>query len=135
MKMPDDVPERFDCLATAAVLRSGSSLSLAAHVAIVVTMLSAANGVLIKCCALLVWCAVVYLTIRVKIDARFFELLAVHPAEQLDQWLAAAGLRKNTLPRTIPERRRGALRMWRALAAAVVMQIALLLPGLLRPLV
>jgi hypothetical protein len=77
----------------------------------------------------------VYLSIRVKMDARFFELLAVHSGEQLDQWLDTTGLRKNAAPRTIQERRRGALRLWRALVAAVAIEIALLLLGMLRRLV
>lgn len=86
----------------------------------------------IALCALLVWCVAVYLAIRVKIDVEFFELLATHPPEQLDAWLAATGLRKATLPRNIPERRRGAMRFWRALLAAVAIEIALLLASLLR---
>lgn len=133
--MPNEFPASFDCQATAAVLRSGSKLALAGHVAVAISVLSMWNGGAagwIKWCSVLVWCAVVYLAIRVKIDALFFELLAIHAGEQLDEWLHATGLRKNTTPKTIPERRRGALRLWRALVAAVAAQIALMLLSLLR---
>lgn len=134
MKMPDELPVSFDCLATAALLRSGASLALAAHVTVVISVLSTWNAgpvAWIKWCSVLVWCLVVYLAVRVKMDARFFELLAVHPAEQLDAWLDIAGLRKSARPKTIQERRRGALRLWRALAAAVAIEIALMLLGML----
>jgi hypothetical protein len=134
MKMPAEIPASFDCHATAAVLRSGGSVALAGHVAAVMSVLSmwkGGSGAWIEGCAVLVWCAVVYLSIRVKIDALFFELLAVHPAEQLDDWLHAAGIRKNAPPRTVQERRRGALRLWRALLFAVAIQIALMFAGLL----
>jgi hypothetical protein len=67
---------------------------------------------------------------RVKIDVHFFELLSAHPAEQLDDWLATSGLRKSTPPRTLAERRRGALRFWQALIAAVAIQIALMILAL-----
>ncbi len=128
--MPAEIPPSFDCLATAAVLRSGGSLALAGHIAAAISVLSA--GTWTKACVLLVWCAIVYLAIRVKMDASFFELLAAHPAEQLDDWLDAAGLRKNVAPRTIQDRRRGALRLWRALVAAVVVEIALMMFTTLR---
>jgi hypothetical protein len=133
--MPGDFSPSFDCRATAAVLRSGSSAALAGHVAAMMSVLSIGTGeaaVWIKCGSVLAWCATVYLSIRVKMDVSFFELLAGEQNPQpLDHWLDAAGLRRNTGPRTIEERRRGALRLWRALMAALVMQIALMLAGVL----
>ena len=138
MKMSNELPASFDCLATAAVLRSGASVALAGHVAVLITVLSMWNGGSagwIKWCSVAVWCSVVYLAVRVKIDGRFFELLAVHPAEQLDRWLDSTRLRKNAPPKTIQERRRGALRLWRALVAVVVIEIALMLLGMIRGLV
>jgi hypothetical protein len=103
------------------------------------SVLSMGNGgsaAWIERCSMLVWCAVVYLATRVKMDALFFELLAENQdaadrAEQLDGWLDATGLRKNAGPRTIEDRRRGALRLWRTLVAAVAAQIALMLAGML----
>jgi hypothetical protein len=135
MTNPSELPVSFDCLATAALLRSGTNLALAGHVAVVISMLSIWNGGpagWIQWCSVLVWCSMVYLAIRVKIEGHFFDLLAVHPAEQLDVWLDTAGLRKKTSSKTIDQRRRGALRIWRALVVAVTMQIALMLPALLR---
>lgn len=138
--MPVEWAASFDCRATAAVLRSGSSLALAGHVAAVMSVLSIGNGGLagwIEFCSMLIWCAVVYLATRVKMDANFFELLADGPhAEQFDGWLDATGLRKNAGPknpgpRTIEDRRRGALRLWKALVAAVATQIAVMLAGML----
>ena len=82
--------------------------------------------------SLLVWCCVVYLAVRVRIDAKLFELLATYPAEQLDVFRASSGLKKATTARTIASRRRGALRLWRALILAVVTQVGLLLLAILR---
>jgi hypothetical protein len=127
--MGTEVPDSFDCRATAAVLRSANSAVVAGHVAAVISALSLRSGGWIT---LVVWCAVIYLSIRVRMDALFFELLAEHPAEQLDNWLNAAGLRKHRPPRTIQKRRRGALRLWRALLVAVGIEIALTLAGVLR---
>jgi hypothetical protein len=128
------VSDSFDCLATAAVLRSGKSAAVAGHVAAVISALSIRSGGRVAMFALLVWCLVVYLAIRVRMDALFFKLLADHPAEQFDDWMNAAGLRKHASPGTIQDRRRGALRLWRGLIAAVIIEIALTLVGVLRSL-
>jgi hypothetical protein len=133
--MPAEIPAAFDCSATAALLRSGGSISLAGHIAAVISVVTigkAGSGVWIERGSLLVWCAIVYLTVRVKLDASFFELLTIHPAEQLDQWLDATGLRKSAPPRSTEQRRRGAMRLWRALVAAVAIEIALMMLGTLR---
>jgi hypothetical protein len=135
MEMPAEVPASLDCRATAAVLRSGASVALAGHVAALMSVLAMYHGgapAWMAGVALLVWCVVVYLAVRVKIDAGFFEVLATEQADQLDSWLADAGLRKGSRPRSIPERRRGALRLWRLLAIAVAIEIALLFVALLR---
>lgn len=159
--MPAELSASFDCRATAAVLRSGSSVALAGHTAAVLSALSIVNAgsavhggpaAWIERCSMLIWCAVVYLAIRVKMDVLFFELLALdqsavdqsaadqgavgqsaedHRAGQLDGWLDASGFRKNAGLRTIEERRRGALRLWRAMVAAVATQIALMLAGVM----
>jgi hypothetical protein len=82
-------------------------------------------------CSTLIWCIGVVLSVLVEIDARFFELLAEQPPENLDRWLEAAGLRTKSTSRTIPERRRAALRLWRALVAAVGWQIFVLVSAML----
>ena len=124
------VSDSFDCRATAAVLRSANSAVIAGHVAAVISALTISSGT--AKCALLVWCIVIYLAIRVRMDALFFELLADHSGEQFDDWMKAAGLRMHTPSRTIQDRRRGALRLWRALLIAVGIEIALTLAGVLR---
>jgi hypothetical protein len=126
METQTDLPSSFDCRATAAVLRSGASIAIAGHAAAVMSVLLTRHG-WTTWGSLLAWSAMLYLAIRVKIDSQMFELLAEHPAEHLDHWLNATSLRKNTAPRTIPERRRGALRLWRLLIVAFVVQVALLL--------
>ena len=128
--MGTEVSDSFDCRATAAVLRSADSAAVAGHVAAVISALSIGSRT--AKCALLVWCAVIYLAVRVRMDALFFELLADHPAEELDNWMNAAGLRKHMPPRTMQDRRRGARRLWRVLLIAVSIEIALTLAGVFR---
>ena len=123
------VSDSFDCRATAAVLRSANTAVIAGHVAAVISVLTIRSGT--AKCALLVWCVVIYLAVRVRMDALFFELLRDHPAEQFDNWMNATGLRKHSPSRTIQARRRGALRLWRALLAALGIEIALTLAGVL----
>jgi len=127
--------EIFDCQATAAVLKAASVLPFAAHAAVLCSLLPLYKGgtpAWIAFASILVWCVVLYLSIRVNIDARFFALLSANPdGQQLDLWLREAGLRDHSKPRTIADRRRGALRLWRALILAVAAQIALLLLALL----
>jgi hypothetical protein len=128
MEPSPELPVSFDCQATAAVLRCGSHAALAAHAAAILTLFPLSRGGApgwIAFCSL--WSAGVYLGIRVQIDARLFALLASQPAEHLDRYLEAAGFRQHVQPRTISQRRRGALRLWRALLFAVATQVALLL--------
>ncbi len=134
MGMPAEPSASFDCRATAAVLHSGASVTLAGHSAALIAAVLLRSAGWIALCALLVWCVVIYLSVRVRMDAQFFDLLADHPVDQLDTWLDSAGLRKNSAPRTIPERRRGALRLWRALVAATAIEIAFVLAGAFRSL-
>lgn len=126
----------LDCRATAALLDTGGSLALAGHAATLMSVLSPATATGVKLGSILVWCAMVYLTIRVKIDSRCFELLASHPAEEFDRWLQQTGLRKEDQPkrkpRTIDDRRRGALRLWRALIVAVALEMLLAMLGVAR---
>jgi hypothetical protein len=133
--MQAELPASFDCQATAAILRSGANASLASHVAAVISALPLRNGGLpawIAFGSLFVWCLVVYLGIRLKIDVSFFELLAEHPADNVDQWLSTSSLRRKTAVRTIAQRRQGALRLWRTLTVVVAIQIALILFAIFR---
>lgn len=110
-------------------MHSGASIALAGHVAAIAALLPISKGgpaAWIAFSSLLVWSLGVYLAIRVQMDARFFDLLAIHPAEQLDRFLETAGFRKQIPDRTVAERQRGALRLWRALVFATATQIVLL---------
>jgi hypothetical protein len=127
MAMRAELGVEFDCRATAALLDTGGSLAMAGHVAALVTLLSAGGGSWIQLCSAVMWCAIVYGAVRVKMDCGFFALLASHPAEQLDSWLEATNLRKAGPSRTIADRRHGALRLWRGLVAAVVFEMLLML--------
>jgi hypothetical protein len=121
--------ERFACRATAALLRSGSSIALAGHVAALLAILMKPE----IWWPLPAWCALVYFVVRVELDARLFELLAEsshaealdHDANALDEWMASAGLRKASGSRTIADRRRGAIHLWRALLAALIVELIL----------
>jgi hypothetical protein len=118
--------EAFDCRATAAVLRSGARIAQCGHVAALLCAVMR-PGVWAPFVA---WCALVYFTVRVELDARLFLVLAEHsarhtsPYSSLDEWMAAAGLRKNRGPRTLQDRRRGAMRYWWALLIALMVELA-----------
>jgi hypothetical protein len=117
----------FDCRATAAFLRSGGAIGLAGHIAALMTIVVKRDVA-----AIVIWSVAFYFGVRVRIDSEFFDILATHPARQLDNWLRATGLRKEAFPRPIPDRRRGAMRLWWGLLCAVVLQIVLLVFRLVR---
>jgi hypothetical protein len=114
---------KFDALAIAAVLRSGRITALAGHVGMVLFALLRRPEWAVAI-GFLAWLASIYLSIRVELDARFFVLLAEHDATELDRFLDASGFRKNAGPRSLDSRRAGAIRLWRALIAAVVVELA-----------
>ncbi len=114
------------------MLRSGRVLSLAGHAAAVMSVVPVWKDHWIVFGGIIIWCIGVVFAVLVEIDARFFEMLAEQPPEYLDRWLEAAGFRRRSPSKTIPERRQGALKLWRALVAAVAWQIALLLLAMLR---
>lgn len=66
--------------------------------------------------------------VRLRLDARLFADLAQarYSPEQLDDALHALGLRPRGLPRSVAERARAALRLWRGLLLASAAQLALL---------
>jgi hypothetical protein len=117
----------FDCRATAAFLRSGGAVAAAGHMAALMTIVVKPDA-----WAIVIWCAALYFGVRVRIDAEFFDILASHPAQHLDNWLSTAGLRQGGAARSIADRRRGAMRLWWGLLCLVVLQIALLLFRLVR---
>lgn len=75
--------------------------------------------------SLLVWAVVVYLAVRVRLDAELLEMLAVDTAAvpaRLDAWLESVGLRRSEGERTIAQRCRGARRLACYLVGACVLQ-------------
>ncbi len=120
----------FDCRATAALLRSLGTLVWASHVGAVV---SASYHTWIP---LVAWGVVLYLGVRVRLDAELLELLASAPDQapgRLDRWLLRANLRRSTTPdRDIVDRCQGSRRLARNLVMALVAQMAALAVIILR---
>lgn len=128
-------PESFDCLATAALLRSTAPLIHASHAAALAAFLQFRSAPCLFAASLAAWCAVVALAVRLHFDAAAFDLIAGDPqkaAEHFDRFLVSAGLRRPSPPRPIAERCRGALRLWRMLLAAIALQLLLAAAAFLR---
>jgi len=81
--------------------------------------------------ALAAWGYLVYLQIRVSLDAELFGWLANGgaPAE-LDGFLVRAGLLREARERTAEDRCRGAFRLWRQLLAVLVVELVAVAVGL-----
>ncbi len=124
----------FDCKVTAGFLESGRTLANVANVAAMVAGIgywwegfgASAAALAIS---LLVWVIEVWLAVRVAIDRSLFRTLAEDPQEGAD-WLDALlvdwKLAKAPKPRSLADRSRGALRLWRLQWAALVLQLAAL---------
>ena len=129
----------LECGMAAGFLGSGRALANCGNCA----ALAGAGGVLLAdtvaaralfAAAVVCWPAVCYFGMRVAIDARLFEELQREPVEggaALDEWLRERGLANAKPGRSIGERSRGALRLWRRLLAAVAIQMAAALAGVL----
>ena len=124
------VDSKFDCRATASLLRSGESLALASHAGALAAVICAPHARWICVASLLCWAAAVYFAVRVRVDAALFELLAEDATASalglLDNFLTRAGLKSKAVARGLDERRTGAIGLWRNLAAAVALQLLLL---------
>ena len=119
----------FECAFTASFLSSGHVLSNVSNCA----ALMAAAGILFThtrllfAGSLLCWPLACYLAVRVAIDASLFQELAGAPADagrELDEMLRVPK------ERTISERSRGALQLWKYLILAVAVQLAILAAAL-----
>jgi hypothetical protein len=126
-------PAKFDCRATASVLRSGASLEAASHVGVLLLLLPPVpvrdRVSLLVLASFLCWILAVYFALRVRLDASLFELLAEDPERgpaQLDAFLSRI-LHKSPKSRgDLPERQQGGIRLWRNLTGTVVLQLGLL---------
>ena len=117
----------FDCEVTAGFLESGRTLSNVANAAAIVAAVGA-GGILLAV-SLAAWLVESWFAVRVAIDRSLFRTLAAHPADGAD-WLDALlvdwKLVKAAKSRSMSDRSRGALRLWRMQAAALTVQLAAL---------
>jgi hypothetical protein len=75
--------------------------------------------------SLLTWLFHCYIALRVAIDAHLFTSLRGHEAE-LDAWLLRFQLRRQLTPRSLDERTRASLRLWKLQLATCALQAILL---------
>ncbi len=110
----------------ASILRSGAVIAQAGHVlALIAGFGWFHTGRWALTGSLLAWLLHCYIALRVAIDARLFENLPGHEAE-LDAWLLRFGLRRQLSPRSLDERTRASLRLWKFQLAAFALQAILL---------
>lgn len=119
----------IDWQGTAALLRAGFRVSMAGHVGAVLAALGTPGPA--RLAALAAWGYLVYLQVRVSLDAELFTLLAngATPVD-LDGFLVRAKLIKTARERTDEDRCRGALRLWRQLIAVLVLELIAAVIGL-----
>jgi len=122
-----------DWRGTACLLRAGFQASLAGHVG----ALLAGWGLLQRhaepafLVALAAWAYLVYLQVRVSLDAELFGWLAGGgEVDEMDGFLVRAGLIPAGRARTAPDRCRGALRLWRQLLAVLALELVAVAVGL-----
>jgi hypothetical protein len=126
----------FDCEVTAGFLESGRTLSNVANAAAVIAGIGAGvstSGVLLVV-SLAAWLVESWFAVRVAIDRSLFRTLASYPqdgADWLDALLVDWNLVKAATSRSMADRSRGALRLWRMQAAALTVQLATLAAGII----
>jgi len=110
----------------ASILRSGAVIVHAGHVlALIAAYAWFQTGRWPLTVSLLAWLVHCYIALRVAIDAHLFENLPGREAE-LDAWLLRFGLRRRLSPRTLDERTRASLRLWKLQLATFALQAILL---------
>ena len=118
-----------DWQGTAALLRAGFRASMAGHVGAVLAAMGPSGPA--RLIALAAWCYLVYLQIRVSLDAELFTLFANGAtAAEVDGFLSKSGLVKRIRERTTEDRCRGALRLWRWLMGVLILELAAAVIGL-----
>lgn len=116
----------------ASVLRSGATLAQAGHVAALIASVGwFQTKHPLLAASLLVWLFHCYIALRVAIDAGLFVEL-VGREEQFDQWRMQFGLTRSVRPRSLEDRTRGALRLWKLQIVAFGLQALFLGLGMLR---
>ena len=118
---------KFDCEVMAGLLESGRVLSHVANAAAIIAGIGGAS--ILTVVSLAAWPIGSWYAVRVAIDRSLFRTLAANPeegVEWLDSLLLDWKLVKVAGSRNIADRSRGALRLWRMQAAALVVQLATL---------
>jgi hypothetical protein len=122
----------FDCKVTAGFLESGRTLSNVANAAAIIAGIAywtlSINKALLGF-SLLAWFIESWFAVRVAIDRSLFRTLAEDPDDGpvwLDALLVDWKLVKAPKSRSMEDRSRGALRLWRLQAAALTVQLAAL---------
>ena len=122
-----------ECVVTASLLRSGQVLANASNCAAVM----AAVGLLLShveaarllfAASVLCWPMAVYLGVRVAIDASMFRDLSGELADggqALDKLLRDRGLSRARPERTLAERSRAAIKIWKRMIVIVAVQLAI----------
>ena len=123
---------RFECGVTASLLSSGRSLTTVSNCAAVVGAAGillahsgTARAILVP--PVLFWPVACYFSLRVAIDAALFRELALADQDNgtaLDELLRQRGLARGRLGRTISDRSRGAVKLWKRLIAITGIQVA-----------
>lgn len=128
----------FDCQVTSGFLESGRTLAQAANAAAVVAGIGCwwsrtASGILLGV-SLAAWMVETWFAVRVAIDRSLFRTLSQFPtdgADWLDALLVDWKLAKITASRTMADRTRGALHLWRMQSTALAVQLAALGGGMI----
>ena len=121
---------------TAAFLDSGRTLALASQAAVITTALAIPPYGLARYAfelALFAWAAAIWFAVRVAIDAALFRALAddADAPTRLDSLLRCWGFTPPAATRTLEERARGAVRLWKLQAICTAIQILFTLAGFL----
>ena len=127
-----------ECVVTASLLRSDRVLANASNCAAVMAalglLLSHSEAArLLFAASILCWPVAVYLGVRVAIDASLFRDLAGELADggqALDKLLRDRGLLRARPERTLAERSRGAIKIWKRMIAIVAVQLAVVVAAI-----
>lgn len=127
----------FECSVTASFLESGRVLANAGHAGAVVAGIGIAfaHAPLVRmvfAASILCWLVECWLAVRVAIDASLFRVLAAESEDggkKLDELLTGWGFGRHVKARSIPDRGRGALALWRGQVAVLAIELTAIAAG------
>jgi hypothetical protein len=122
-----------DWQGTACLLRAGFRASMAGHVGAVLAGLGILHqGVeAAYLMGLAAWGYLVYLQVRVSLDAELFSWLANGgTTAEMDGFLGRAGLISGARERSVEDRCRGAVRLWKQLMVVLFVELVVVVIGL-----